>query len=63
MNKPAGILVEPSICFFQTTAASFDEEVIDERQKRYVDDAVDQVVAPAEMVDARRSCLDDKVVA
>lgn len=63
VDEPPWVAVEPSICFFQTTAASFDEEVIDERQKRYVDDAVDQVVAPAEMVDARRSCLDDKVVA
>ena len=63
VDEPAGVTVEPSICFFQTTTASFNEEVVDERQKRYVDDAVDQVVAPAEMVDARRSCLDDKVVA
>lgn len=63
VDEPAGVTVEPSICFFQTTTASFNEEVVDERQKRYVDDAVDQVVAPAEMVNAGRSCLDDEIIA
>jgi hypothetical protein len=63
VHEPAWIAVEPSICFFQTTTAGFNEEVIDERQKRYVDDAIDQVVAPSEMVDAWRSRLDDEVVA
>ena len=29
--EPARVAVEPSICFFQTPAASFNEEVIDER--------------------------------
>ena len=63
MDEPAWVTVQPSICFFQTSAASFDKKIIYERQKRYVNDAVDQVVAPAEMVDARRCCLDDEVVA
>lgn len=63
VDEPAWITMEPSICFFQTTTASFHKEVVDERQKRHVDDAVDEVVAPSEMVDARRSCLDDEVVA
>ena len=39
--EPAGVFVEPSIRFFQTSAASFDEEVVYERQQRYVDDAID----------------------
>lgn len=63
VDKPARVAVEPSICFFQTSAAGFDEEVVYERQQRQVDDAVDQIVAPLEMVDAGRSRLDDEVVA
>jgi hypothetical protein len=63
VDKPARVAVEPSIRFFQTSASGFDEEVVYERQQRQVDDAVDQIVAPLEMVDAGRSCLDDEVVA
>lgn len=33
MDEPAGIAVEPSICFFQATTAGFDEEVIYEGQQ------------------------------
>jgi hypothetical protein len=61
--EPAGVAVEPSICFFQTSASGLDEEVVYERQQRHVDDAVDEVVAPSEVMDARRSCLNDEVVA
>jgi hypothetical protein len=63
VDEPAWVAVEPSICFFQTAAASFDKEIIDERQQRHIDNAVDQVVAPSEMVDAGRSGLDNEVVA
>lgn len=31
VDEPAGVAVEPSICFFQTSSASFDEKVVDER--------------------------------
>ena len=61
--EPAGVAVEPSICFFQTSASGLDEEVVYERQQRHVDDAVDEVVAPSEVMDAGRSCLNDEVVA
>ena len=63
MDEPARVAVEPSICFFQTPTASFDEEVVYERQQRYIDDAVDEVIAPAEMLYAGRSRLNDEVVA
>lgn len=63
MYEPAGVAVEPSICFFQTSASGLDEEVVYERQQRHVDDAVDEVVAPSEVMDAGRSCLNDEVVA
>ena len=62
MHEPAGIAVEPPIGLFQAAAASFDEEVVDQRHPGQVDDGVDQVVAPFEVLDARRGGLDDDVV-
>lgn len=63
MYEPARVAVEPSICFLQTAASGFDDEVVYEWQQRDVDDAVDQIVAPSEVVDARRSRLDNEIVA
>jgi hypothetical protein len=63
VHEPAGIAVEPAVCFFETAAAGFDEEVVDKGYPGDVEHAVDEVVGPFEVVDARGCCLDDEVVA
>jgi len=62
VNEPAGIAVEPSIRLFQASTASFDEEVVYERQQRHVDDAIYEIVAPSEMMYAWWSGLNDEVI-
>jgi hypothetical protein len=63
VDEPAGIAVEPSIRFLQTSTSSLDEEVVYERHPGDVDHAVDEIVSPSQMVDAWRGCLYNKIIA
>lgn len=58
MNKPAWMMFEPAICVLQTPAACLNYKVIYKRYKCGVEDCVDQVEAPLQVVDAYRRGLD-----
>lgn len=62
VDQPSGIRGEPLIDLLEAFAGRFDDEEVDDGDEGGVEDRVEQVEAPVEVVDADRGGLDDDVV-
>ncbi len=62
VHEPAGVGGEPLVDLLEALAGGLDDEVVDEGDEGGVEDGVEQVEAPVEVVDTDGGGLDDDVV-